>query len=803
MPDVHGLHRCPVCFKGYKRREHLQRHRGTHNADRPHRCILCSASFQRTDVLKRHLQSCDGTPAPASGRRRACDRCVRQKKACNSQQPCENCERRAVACQYSTGLVPAPVPAPGAGAVPGGAASASTSASASGPDPSGLPVGPVPPLASPASADAEGTTSAAKLPDVPTPVSVPTISNTTTTPHLDFGTSHGGHDIALLTSAPQPAAHNYDTLMPSSPGLPMPHYLPFEEHLHHHQPSAQDWFSGLAHPDEIEVDSVEADRHSSPGSESRGHSFEFLYDFTSRTGLVSSFECATLEQRQQIVSAFDHTYLAGQQSMAMMTPSPCLASDLSSLPLGYADMSAPAFAPLPYWLHDPLVLKLQNIVLLITNVVTMRAKNSTVTLTWSPALEQRCLQFFSPYRFSKFIELYWSVWHPNVNIVHRPTFNPATAKCVLLAAMALLGACVSPDPDDNEEARMWFNCVEEMVFTDDDFCSDVEPSAETNPPLNTLAGWRKLQALQASYVVCLYQNWEGVDASKRRIRRHRFSTVVSVARDIGIETAKHLDYGAMSFHEFSWQEFVVREQLIRTFTWIFLLDTAFVIFNNLPHRMVIKEMKMHLACPEPCFQAPTPQDCFAQIGAITGPSTPFCRLLLRDAIEHVCTDELTAESQETLARLGPLNLFAIVSAFHYMIFQQQNFLGVAGQLDHIRTGLQNWIAIWDRYFDDWLSSPQGAYSETCLSPDTMWKRVGFVRFSPEYWLLGILLLDRISATAEHARQKASGRGMLENRMDCGGGARGKSIEPILDKYDQTSMRQVNDLITDFQRFHVG
>lgn len=110
---------------------------------------------------------------------------------------------------------------------------------------------------------------------------------------------------------------------------------------------------------------------------------------------------------------------------------------------------------------------------------------------------------------------------------------------------------------------MWFNCVEEMVFTDDDFCSDVEPSAETNQPADTLADWRKLQALQASYIVCLYQNWEGVDASKRRIRRHRFSTVVSVARDIGIETAKHLDYSTISFHEFSWQDFVVREQLIR------------------------------------------------------------------------------------------------------------------------------------------------------------------------------------------------------------------------------------------------
>ena len=73
-----------------------------------------------------------------------------------------------------------------------------------------------------------------------------------------------------------------------------------------------------------------------------------------------------------------------------------------------------------------------------------RPNNSTISLTWSPALEQRCLHFFSPPRFAKFIELYWSVWHPNVNILHRPTFDPTSAKSVLLAGMALIGkpACL-------------------------------------------------------------------------------------------------------------------------------------------------------------------------------------------------------------------------------------------------------------------------------------------------------------------------------------------------------------------------
>ena len=86
-----------------------------------------------------------------------------------------------------------------------------------------------------------------------------------------------------------------------------------------------------------------------------------------------------------------------------------------------------------------------------------------------------------------------------------------------------LGACVSPNREDSDNARMWFNCVEEAVYADDDFNRD--PIAPFDPARDR----QKVQALQAAYMVCLYQNWEGTDAGKKRIRRHRFGTVLSVS----------------------------------------------------------------------------------------------------------------------------------------------------------------------------------------------------------------------------------------------------------------------------------
>ena len=387
MADPQGLHRCPVCFKTYKRREHLQRHRSSHTAERPHRCALCGAAFQRSDVLKRHIQTCDGASASSSSRRRACDRCVRQKKACNATQPCLNCEKRSVECQYSN------------------------------------------PPASPAD------------PQQPAPASVD--SSNSSLDEFRPGPGDPGPDSNDLSFSHVPF-EDLDTLIQETVSQ-----FPLLEGQALHD----GWFdAGFPHPNLPAPLGIESFHHElgrrSPASRYRGYSFRFLYDFTSRTGLVSSFECATLLQRQQIVAAFHRSYPEQQPPdfLWAVPQLPSLPEDARPhasglLPgVGLADRGLSSWSS---WLQNPIVIKLQQVVLLVKDVVMSRPNNSTITLTWSSALEQRCLHFFSPPRFSKFIELYWSVWHPNVNILHRPTFDPTTAKSILLAGMALIG---KPDP---------------------------------------------------------------------------------------------------------------------------------------------------------------------------------------------------------------------------------------------------------------------------------------------------------------------------------------------------------------------
>ncbi|KAJ5210522.1 hypothetical protein N7491_010329 [Penicillium cf. griseofulvum] len=698
---------CSLCPKQYKRREHLFRHISTHTSQRPYQCNSCNGAFQRADVLKRHLRTCEGGTSRASTRRRACDRCVRQKKACSSNQPCHSCAKR-------------------------------DRGSSSRPNQHNITKDTI--------KDQEVNS---RFTDPP-----PSTSNTMMPWGLDmeelqfFGTS--------------PIDTFFDPVPMQSASPIWPEFLPLASES----------------PATFEMPTF---------SDIPRKSLHFLDKFTRNTGLVSSFDCGTHEQREQVAASLDQQILSRLQqrttslaALGMDVPTPLIPENncdtrlISDLPLN--------------WFNDPLSLKTHEILLLIKEVVTIKPRNSSVTLDWSTALNDACVQFFSPSNIIRFMGFYWATWHPNVNFVHRPSFDILAAKPTVLAAMTLMGACVSPDMPESEDARTWFNCVEEMVFMDDDFNSDLTYRSSDKIAMQR----RKIQAVQAAYIVCLYQNWEGTDASKSRVRRYRFATLVSTARDIGITTARHLNYSELARHEFEWKEYAAREELIRLFTWIFLLDSAFVIFNNLPPRMVIKEIRMHMATPEACFQATTADQCHHQLQVFLPARGLYWTTSFRGSFEALCKDDLSVNIRHLLATLGPLNLFALTSAIHSQIFQFRSAVGNLQLRAPIQNALSNWRDIWHLFS---TTSPQGiipymTIEDPQIQPEELWRRMGFFRYAPEYWLLAHLIADRLAVL---------GTSKPENELvplDEG------PLDLILNRYDQTSMRQVNDLIMGFQTFQI-
>ena len=79
----------------------------------------------------------------------------------------------------------------------------------------------------------------------------------------------------------------------------------------------------------------------------------------------------------------------------------------------------------------------------------------------------------------------------------------------------------------------------------------------------------------------------------------------------------------------------------------------------------------------------------------------------------------------------------------------------------------------------------------------MWERQGFCRYCPEYWLLSNLMVSNLrDLCAPPADNQAE---MGENGLEC---LDDGPVDAVLSKYDQTSMRQVNDLIMTFQNCQI-
>lgn len=344
------------------------------------------------------METCDGKrvhQGMATRKRRACDRCVRQKKACNASSPCQNCEKRGASCQYSR---------VGHAAVP------STTTAVDSQDNN---IASTMPWRTDGAADiasASTTTISALCHPTNQPVALQYGDNWSALVHETVS------DFSLLDS------HVADTIDQEWPIIMSPSYAT----------------DGRSQP----VAASDAYQSDAPY---QGYSFHFLADVTSRSGLVSSFDCGTLMQRREVVSSF---LQSSHDSASTAAPLSSFSGDGGSLtefrgPSDPLASTSPGFPTLTSdwqsWLVNPMVIKLQQIVLRIKEVTVTKPRNSTVTLSWSPALETRCLDFFSVSRFGKFLELYWSVWHPNVNFLHRPTFDPLNTPTTLLAAMAIIG----------------------------------------------------------------------------------------------------------------------------------------------------------------------------------------------------------------------------------------------------------------------------------------------------------------------------------------------------------------------------
>ncbi|KAF5981536.1 hypothetical protein FCOIX_4184 [Fusarium coicis] len=246
----------------------------------------------------------------------------------------------------------------------------------------------------------------------------------------------------------------------------------------------------------------------------------FLKRFTESSGIADGFDCGTLAQRRQLNKTLD-------------------------------DSSC-----------QTLFVKTREIVSMIKRRMTRTRSCSNSGIEWSPIVEKACLDFFSPCNLHRFLRLFWSGWYPNSPIIHKPTFNPEAEPPGLIASMAVLGACLSPDSNDCVRAMAWLTPVEEVVFADNVLYED-SIVASSDLVGDEVVVWDKLKALHAAYFICIAQNWEGSKEGRQRVRKDRYSRIVSIARSFGLYNLSMEKLDRTHPTQQNWARLILFESMIR------------------------------------------------------------------------------------------------------------------------------------------------------------------------------------------------------------------------------------------------
>lgn len=408
----------------------------------------------------------------------------------------------------------------------------------------------------------------------------------------------------------------------------------------------------------------------------------FLANFTSTHGMANSFEIGNCLARRRVMSN-----LAQNRNMLSMTRSYGKGSgnagvaDLwlgSSRGVGQSSSGNNRydwhFASQQPDIPDnvsslsrrggdghPLASKSREIIRGIQETTCSKMPYRTTTINWSQSAERSCARFFSPLNLEKFTRAFWHFWNPNWPVFHRPTFEASQKPAQLIAALSLVGACVSPEKIDRDQAMSWLEAVEDWVFSDPDFSEDMIPQTDDESQLSQIG--TRLDSIRAAYALLIIMTWEGNEKQMTRARRTQFTQTVSVSRSLYFFcTAQDAAYDESSADSRSqWMLYALREECIRTLIYVFLLDCAFVMFNNSAPRMVISELQFSLTSPEVWFHAPNPHN---WLGCVQKSPRVDEGMSLSEAVGRMMHSDLDATECKIFQQTNLLNHFAITSGMY-------------------------------------------------------------------------------------------------------------------------------------------
>ncbi|KAH8642315.1 hypothetical protein IG631_05257 [Alternaria alternata] len=155
---------------------------------------------------------------------------------------------------------------------------------------------------------------------------------------------------------------------------------------------------------------------------------------------------------------------------------------------------------------------------------------------------------------------------------------------------------------------------------------------------------------------------------------------------------------------------------------------------------------MEMSSPESCFQASSKEECFIELKAWRERmGSDATKMNVLSAVIALCDNAImtTPAMRRTFAQLSVLNMFTIVHALYLQVYSLENSAMTAPDttgMTSVENALRNWQQSWPSNTRD-MELVDLLGKESDLS--TMWQRIGFMRYAPEYWLIAYSTVKRM------------------------------------------------------------
>ncbi|KAF3036245.1 hypothetical protein E8E11_005577 [Didymella keratinophila] len=319
--------------------------------------------------------------------------------------------------------------------------------------------------------------------------------------------------------------------------------------------------------------------------------------------------------------------------------------------------------------------------------------------------------FLTPTNLGLCLENFFYHAYRHVPIVHKASFEIASAELPLLLSILVVGAVWSYPRDTYFMALDTVELAERCIFESTLFRELQDPETMCHSARSTAA----LPLLQAATMLVSISFAFPNAEYRRRFREQRFPEMISVTRSLRLGSEKSSDL--LTSTSFEWSDYIFRESCSRVVYYIYLLDCHISTLYAVLPRMPVLEMQAPLPSNELAFGSDNAEVCREKLFG----DHAIPQLSLVDVVKSLMAVEHTSRD---LCTLTAFPLFLAVGALQAMIFTAKTQLLENFQSAHFERALARWKEAWD-LSGDARNSP---------------KEVGFMVHAEEVWLLACKIL---------------------------------------------------------------